>query len=173
LDRGISTSRDIYCRLGLQGQKNNQEILKGGNAMPKAGKDETPLMAFEENASAPILRYDIPSPSMFEGRNYIELDIPEDWFEGKETKDKAYDIPKLQKFFDANVKEIREYLTAISKDDLERQLCEFGVDKIDNPPNVSKYATKAELSEKAISAAQNIDPQIGVLAPNLLESLKV
>jgi len=65
----------------------------GGIAMSNTEKKEMPLMAFESDASAPILRYDVPSPSMYEGRTYVELDLPEDWFDGKEKSEKAYKKP--------------------------------------------------------------------------------
>ena len=35
------------------------------------------LMKFEGDASAPLLKYDLPSPSSYSGRNYYELTMPE------------------------------------------------------------------------------------------------
>lgn len=39
--------------------------------------DPTPLIQLEENAQAPVLRYDIPEPTSYEGQNFIELQFEE------------------------------------------------------------------------------------------------
>lgn len=39
-----------------------------------------PLIKFEAEATAPVLRYDIPEPTSYEGKNFIELDFGEDIF---------------------------------------------------------------------------------------------
>ena len=45
-------------------------------------KEEIPLIKFEGDAAAPILRYDIPSPSSYTGKVYIETDIGKEYFAG-------------------------------------------------------------------------------------------
>lgn len=43
-------------------------------------EDQKPLIEFESDASASILRYDLPSPSSYTGKNFIELDFDESCF---------------------------------------------------------------------------------------------
>ena len=79
--------------------------------------------------------------------------------------------PSLQEIFDANEQEIHEYLASISKDDLERQLCGFGVDKIDNPAITDLGSfKKAELSEQ-ILAKDYVSGAIAVAPNNVLDAL--
>ena len=82
-----------------------------------AANDEVPLMKFEADASAPILRYDVPSPSSYEGRTYIQLNFGDDFFNdaAKPTK------PTLEQFLTSNQEEIYEYLSAdTSTEELRR-----------------------------------------------------
>lgn len=41
---------------------------------------DEPLIVLEEGGSAPVLRYDIPEPTSYEGKNFIELDFDGDVF---------------------------------------------------------------------------------------------
>lgn len=45
--------------------------------MPEAN---VPLIQFEAGATGPVLRYDIPEPTSYEGKNFIELEFGEDIF---------------------------------------------------------------------------------------------
>ena len=82
-----------------------------------AADDEVPLMEFEADASAPILRYDVPSPSSYEGRIYIQLDFGDDFFSHAAKPSK----PTLEQFLTANQDEIYEYLSAdTSKEEIQR-----------------------------------------------------
>ncbi|MFX1286873.1 MAG: hypothetical protein ACFFB5_24785 [Promethearchaeota archaeon] len=124
-------------------------------------------MKFEGDVSAPILRYDIPSPSTYEGRHYIELDIGEEFFRGeKEAGTIAYKKPSLNDWFEANRDTIDDYLSDKTPEDLEKELCSFGVDKIDNPPVEKKTVSMTEFSATALS---NIDlvtsEQVAVMNP--------
>lgn len=40
-----------------------------------------PLIQFEADASAPVLEYDIPQPTSYTGRHYMQLNIPDSWFD--------------------------------------------------------------------------------------------
>lgn len=81
--------------------------------------NEIPLMKFEGDASAPILRYDIPSPSSYEGRNYIELDIAGIFFK-PETKEKPDFNELVNGFLNNNQREIDEFLTRITSSELQQ-----------------------------------------------------
>ena len=46
---------------------------------PVNNENEIPMINFESDAKAPIIRYDLPSPSSYEGKNIIEInDIEKD-----------------------------------------------------------------------------------------------
>ena len=81
--------------------------------------NEIPLMEFEGDASAPILRYDIPSPSSYEGRNYIDLDLAGIFFK-PETKEKLDFNELVNGFLNNNQQEIDEFLAAITDSELRR-----------------------------------------------------
>ena len=51
---------------------------------------DAPLIALEEGGTAPILRYDIPEPTSYEGKNFIELLFDDDIF-----VDTATDMPSF------------------------------------------------------------------------------
>lgn len=40
----------------------------------------TPLITLEQGAPAPVVRYDIPEPTTYEGKNFIELNFDEEVF---------------------------------------------------------------------------------------------
>lgn len=39
-----------------------------------------PMIKLEPGGKAPVLSYDVPDPTSFSGPNFIEIDVPEDWF---------------------------------------------------------------------------------------------
>ena len=45
--------------------------------------EDVPLIKFEGDAAAPILRYDVPSPSSYSGKLYVETDIGKQYFGGE------------------------------------------------------------------------------------------
>ena len=93
-------------------------------------KEEIPVMKFESDAAVPILSYKVPSPSSYEGRNYIELETDKSDF-----NDNAQKTPKpeeeIKDFFETNRENIYEYLKNATKHDLERDLyLVFDIDDI-------------------------------------------
>lgn len=42
--------------------------------------DAPPLVSFDPAGKAPIVSYNVPEPTSYAGRSYIELDVDEDWF---------------------------------------------------------------------------------------------
>lgn len=111
-------------------------------------KVEIPLMKFEDNAFAPILRYDIPSPSSYEGRNYIELKnlkldgkyLPfnKKAYRSFDSKDSINEF--LEEFLETNRENIFSYLTKASKVDLERDLyLVFDLDELKPGETVVQY----------------------------------
>jgi hypothetical protein len=101
---------------------------------------DIPLMKFETNASAPVLRYDIPSPSSYEGKNYIEL-------KGLKLKEKmlpynskARDEPTPGDFIESNREKIYEYLKDITSTELEKDFyLVFDLDDLQNPERIDQY----------------------------------
>lgn len=87
-------------------------------------------ISFESEVSVPVLSYKVPSPSSYEGRNYIELETFEFGI-----KDEALMTPEpkeeIKQFFEANRETIYEYLKNATKHDLERDLfLVFDIDDI-------------------------------------------
>jgi len=83
--------------------------------------EENPIIEFEKDAAAPIIRYDLPSPSSYEGKIYIEIDIDnniEKLFDEDRTKKKPIYREIIKKYRN----EIQEYLINSRKLDLERDL---------------------------------------------------
>ncbi|MFX1281470.1 MAG: hypothetical protein ACFFA3_19130 [Promethearchaeota archaeon] len=83
-----------------------------------------PLMEFEGDASAPILRYDLPSPSSYEGRFYLEIKLDEDFFDPNKTSQALEHESLLKKFLTKNKADILEYLEKITIEELERDVYE-------------------------------------------------
>ena len=81
-------------------------------------------MEFEADAAAPILRYDVPSPSSYEGRNYLEIDLDTTFFSAAASEIPDKDI-LLQTFLDENRNEIIEYLINMPKEEWEGFKQEF------------------------------------------------
>ncbi len=83
--------------------------------------NEEPLLKFESDATAPILRYNLPSPSSYEGKVYIEIDLDSGIFK----HEAAHKIPSYYDILNSNREEIQEYLINSRKEDLERELTPF------------------------------------------------
>jgi len=88
------------------------------DTMQENEEDNEPLIKFEGNASAPLLRYDIPSPSSYEGRTYLQLtDLDDILF-----NERANYEPNYEDFIRENRMNIYEYLLNAIKEDIERDL---------------------------------------------------
>lgn len=103
-------------------------------------KEEIPLIEFESDASAPILRYDLPSPSSYEGKNYIEInDITIEKF--KNDPEIIYQAKGFEEILTKNREEIRSYLSKITRAELEEDF--YGLE--------IELAPKVEVDESQIS----------------------
>ena len=126
-------------------QKELFDSLEG----PISHGNEAPIIDFESDAKGPIIRYDLPSPSSYEGKNIIELhDIKDEDF----NAENAVTVKDLNQILDKNRDVIREFLTGMTKDELEEELFGLGIEAIEPPvsPEIqSRIATidklKAEL----------------------------
>ncbi|MFX1297977.1 MAG: LamG-like jellyroll fold domain-containing protein [Promethearchaeota archaeon] len=131
LEKNVSKYEDIEDLNYL----NKKEVIKISEE-----KEGIPLIKFESNASAPILRYDIPSPSSYEGRCYIELkDLKLD---GKNLpfNNKAMDKLTAKEFLETNRENIFKYLATSTKIDLERDFyLVFDLDEIKAEELVVQY----------------------------------
>jgi len=83
--------------------------------------NENPIIEFEKDAAAPIIRYDLPSPSSYEGKIYIEIDI-DDNIEKLFDEDRTKKKPQYKEIIKKYRNEIQEYLINSRKLDLERDL---------------------------------------------------
>lgn len=53
--------------------------------------DRAPLVEFDPEGNAPILSYNVPEPTSYSGRNYLELGIDSDWFRSKTKRGQTYE----------------------------------------------------------------------------------
>jgi len=102
----------------------SKPILKDEKVMDK--KEEEPLIKFEGDASAPILRYDLPSPSSYTAKNYIEINFPITYFD-PETTQFAFSDDLIDNLFDSNAEVIKEFLSNVSREELEQELYYLGL----------------------------------------------
>jgi len=112
------------------------QIIKKKMANMIVEKEEVPLIRFEGNAQAPIIRYDVPSPSSYTGTMYIQTDIGKEYFGGdkifkldpglteeQKVQKKAELFKTIKKrFLKENHEDLKKYLASISREDLEREL---------------------------------------------------
>ena len=91
----------------------------------KNQNEDVPLIKFEGDASAPILRYDIPSPSSYTWIVYIETDIGKEYFGGEKIfipKDNKELFEKIkERFLRENQVELKTYLSSIHRSELEKE----------------------------------------------------
>ncbi len=114
-----------------------------------------PLMKFEGDASAPILRYDVPSPSSYVGKTYIETDLGQGCFGGDKIlkSDDSNELFKIikEKFLRDNRDMIKKYISTIKRKELEEELDFYTLKEID--VSIIENA-KLEASKKAAKAAR-------------------
>lgn len=114
-------------------------------------KEEIPLIEFESDATAPILRYDLPSPSSYEGRNYIEInDIPIEKF--KNDKDIIYKVKGYEEILTKNREEIRSYLSKITRAELEEDF--YGLE-IELAPEIDVDESQISFLNEQITKLEN------------------
>lgn len=98
--------------------------------------EKEPSLKFEESALVPLLKHDLPSPSSYEGRNYVKLGLPPQIFK--------MDIPGTEvsrlknEFYAKNQKQIKDYLTSITAEelilDLYRLLKQYDISELPTLP---------------------------------------
>jgi hypothetical protein len=92
---------------------------------------DVPLMEFQGDACAPILRYDIPSHSSYAGRQEIAIDILKGLFDGKpregEEGYKGYARPTPEDILNMNRHAIERYLASVSRDELVELASSLGI----------------------------------------------
>jgi len=117
---------------------------------PNGNEKEIPLMAFESDAKAPIIRYDLPSPSSYEGKNIIELnDIKQDKFNEKN----AVNVKDLNQILNKNREVIREFLSNLTKEELEEELFGLGIEAVEPPvtPDITEINKQIGSREATIN----------------------
>jgi len=112
----IGPKRFTYIINSLKNDKQFKEKVE-----MKIENENEPLIKFESDVSAPILRYDLPSPSSYEGKVYIETDIGDGYFNEETAKAE----PDYQEILSSNKDEINEYLLNSRRQDLEKDLSPF------------------------------------------------
>ena len=119
--------------------------------------ESEPLMKFEGDASAPILRYDVPSPSSYVGKTYIETDLGQKYFGGdkilkSDDPNELFRIIK-KRFLRENRDVIKEFLSTIKRTDLEEELNYFSLKEEDIDTVILEQA-KIEAAKKGAKAAR-------------------
>lgn len=115
----VEQERETELYNSINNQQNFKKQIINDEIKMTIENKSTPLIKFESNASAPILRYDLPSPSSYEGRNYIELDLHPEFFK-EETDPNIHNL--INEFFMKNNGKINTYLTNISAEELQLDL---------------------------------------------------
>jgi len=95
------------------------ESLKNYSPPFELQQDDITTMNFRSSAMAPVLNYEIPSPSSYEGRNYIQVSLDQDNFTFNSNANKYMSI---EKYLELNKEYISEYINIATKEELERQL---------------------------------------------------
>jgi hypothetical protein len=130
-------------------------------------KEEVPLIKFEGNAQAPIIRYDVPSPSSYTGTMYIQTDIGREYFGGdkifkldpnlteEQKAEKKLELFKTikKRFLKENHEDLKNYLTSISREELEQELDYYSM-KEDEIGAELLNRVKLEAARKAVEAAK-------------------
>ncbi len=98
--------------------------------------EEVQSIGFNSSVKTQILNYEIPSPSSYEGRNYVEVGLNPEKFPFHTTR--AFQEVNIIEYIESNRNLILDYLKNASKEDLESVLyLDFGladlyVEKISN-----------------------------------------
>jgi len=124
---------------------------------PISQVNEIPIIDFESDAKGPIIRYDLPSPSSYEGKNIIELhDIKDEDF----NAENAVTVKDLNQILNKNRDVIREFLTEMTKEELEEELFGLGIEAIEPPerPAIEDINRKITSREATIN---NLKTELG------------
>ena len=129
--------------------KKRKELLESLES-PINNEKEIPIISFERDAKAPIIRYDLPSPSSYEGKNIIELnDIEKDEF----NEENAVTVKDLNQILNKNRDVIREFLSNLTKEELEEELFGLGIEAMEPPENVEL----ADINKQILSREATLD----------------
>ena len=152
-EKAISRMKDAFEKELEEEEKRireKQRELFDSLESPISQGNDIPIIDFESDAKAPIIRYDLPSPSSYEGKNIIELhDIADEDF----NAENAVTVKDLNQILDKNREVIREFLTDMTKDELEEELFGLGIEAIE-PPVTHQIA---EIIEQITSRETTID----------------
>jgi hypothetical protein len=137
-------------------KKQEDQILKKRKELfetlerPINNEKEIPIINFESDAKGPIIRYDLPSPSSYEGKNIVELnDIGKDDF----NEENAVTVKDLTQILSKNRDVIREFLSNLTKEELEEELFGLGIEAIEPPVS----AELAEINKQIASREATIN----------------
>jgi hypothetical protein len=129
--------------------KKRKELLDSLES-PINNEKEIPIISFERDAKAPIIRYDLPSPSSYEGKNIIELnDIEKDEF----NEENAVTVKDLDQILNKNREVIREFLSNLTKEELEEELFGLGIEAMEPPESIELV----EINKQILSREATLD----------------
>lgn len=88
-----------------------------------------PLVSFDPAGRAPILSYNVPEPTAYAGRSYIELDLDTDWFRPKTKRGTSYKEWISEQILEATEDQLHEEAVAEETDaEFEEELGEIHED---------------------------------------------
>jgi hypothetical protein len=61
------------------------------SAQDRERQSAPPLVSFDPAGRAPLLSYNVPEPTAYAGRSYVELDIDQDWFRPEAKEGTTYE----------------------------------------------------------------------------------
>lgn len=121
-------------KIEIEEIKVENDLIKNEVFKMTEQQEEIPLMKFEGDAAAPILRYDLPSPSSYEGKNYIEInDIEDEPNDIKFNEEAVYQTKSYREIMIKNREEIKLYLSNISRAELEEDMYGLEVEEVQVP----------------------------------------
>ncbi len=102
------------------------ESLRGYTFPYGLDVEEVQSIGYNSSVKAQILNYEIPSPSSYEGRNYVEVGLNPEKFPFHKTR--AFQEVNIIEYIESNRNLILDYLKNASKEDLESVLyLDFGL----------------------------------------------
>lgn len=105
----------------------------------------TPLIRLEEGGTAPVLRYDIPEPTSYEGKNFIELE-----FDGDIFTEAALEMPSLEgeQLGGQDIDVIRDEVADYLKSGVSKRPELVGIDDRFDVASTALVTLQAEVSDE-------------------------
>lgn len=121
-----------------------------------------PMIKLEPGGKAPILSYNVPEPTSYNGRNYIELDIPQSYFKTSTKQKPTVTLAKV--LLGADQTSLKNQVSLAMKTGFyDSQL--FGNIKMDT---INVHAVEKKNPGMTIEASQPVDVMFEHLDPDIV-----